>query len=46
MLQLYPSPSAFTVVEDAARLLEFLGRMLGKAMYEGVLVELPLAGAH
>ncbi|MEW5297235.1 MAG: hypothetical protein WDW36_000459 [Sanguina aurantia] len=42
--QLYPNPGAVGVVEDAGRLLEFLGRMLGKAMYEGILVELPFAG--
>ncbi|GFR51002.1 hypothetical protein Agub_g13328, partial [Astrephomene gubernaculifera] len=42
--QLYPNPAAMRVVEDAPRLLAFLGRMLGKAMYEGVLLELPLAG--
>eukprot|EP00983_Pelagomonas_calceolata_P040820 1137796-Pelagomonas_calceolata.AAC.1 len=30
-------------MEDAPRLLEFLGCMLGKAMYEGILLELPLA---
>ncbi|PNH10256.1 E3 ubiquitin-protein ligase [Tetrabaena socialis] len=42
--QLYPNPAAMRVVEDAPRLLGFLGRMLGKAMYENVLLELPLAG--
>ena len=42
--QLYPNPAAMRVVEDAPRLLAFLGRMLGKAMYENVLLELPLAG--
>lgn len=42
--QLYPNPAAMCVVEDAPRLLAFLGRMLGKAMYENVLLELPLAG--
>ncbi len=25
-------------------MLEFLGRMLGKALYEGILLDLPLAG--
>jgi hypothetical protein len=32
-------------VDDAPRLLGFLGAMLGKALYEGILLELPLAGA-
>lgn len=41
---LYPNPAALRVVEDGAALLEFLGRMLGKAVYEGILLELPLAG--
>lgn len=30
-------------MDDAPQLLEFLGCMLGKAMYEGILLELPLA---
>ncbi len=42
--QLYPNPAALRLVEDAPRLLAFLGRMLGKAVYENVLLELPLAG--
>ena len=42
--QLFPNPAAFSVIEDASRLLEFLGRMLGKALYEGILLELPFAG--
>ena len=29
---------------QAFALLEFLGRMLGKALYEGILLDLPLAG--
>ena len=29
--------------EEAPRLLEFMGRMLGKAVYEGILVELQFA---
>jgi len=41
--ELYPSPAAFELMDDAPRLLEFLGCMLGKAMYEGILLELPLA---
>ncbi|KAG2492353.1 hypothetical protein HYH03_009301 [Edaphochlamys debaryana] len=42
--QLYPNPAAMRAVEDAPRLLAFLGRMLGKALWENVLLELPLAG--
>jgi len=41
--ELYPSPASFELLSDAPRLLEFLGCMLGKAMYEGILLELPLA---
>ncbi len=43
--QLYPDPAAVGTVPEAAAMLEFLGRMLAKAMFEGILVELPLAGA-
>ncbi|GIL88261.1 hypothetical protein Vretimale_14138 [Volvox reticuliferus] len=42
--QAYPNPAAMRVVDDAPRLMAFLGRMLGKAMYENILLELPLAG--
>ncbi|KAL4444560.1 hypothetical protein ABPG77_002377 [Micractinium sp. CCAP 211/92] len=41
--RLYPNPHARLVTGNALRLIEFLGQMLGKAMYEGILVELPLA---
>jgi hypothetical protein len=41
--RLYPAPGAASTREGAARL-ELLGRMVGKALWEGVLVELPLAG--
>jgi ubiquitin-protein ligase E3 C len=41
--ELYPSPAAYAAVPEAAALLEFLGAMLGKALWEGILVELPLA---
>jgi len=42
---LYPSPSARTAcVYNAPTMFEFLGRVLGKAIYEGILLELPLAG--
>ena len=43
--ELYPSPASFELMDDAPRLLEFLGCMLGKAMFEGILLELPLARA-
>mmetsp|Transcript_5042 Transcript_5042/g.14483 ORF Transcript_5042/g.14483 Transcript_5042/m.14483 type:complete len:998 (+) Transcript_5042:1276-4269(+) len=42
--KLYPNPAAGALVGDAPRLLDFLGRMLGKALFEGILLELPLAG--
>ncbi|KAI8471302.1 MAG: hypothetical protein J3K34DRAFT_417756 [Monoraphidium minutum] len=42
--ELYPSPAAVSCRPDGAALLEFLGAMLGKAVSEGVLLELPLAG--
>lgn len=32
--RLYPNPSAQALVPDALAYFEFLGRMLGKAMYE------------
>lgn len=41
--QLYPSPSSHQLVPDAEGQLQFLGRMLGKSLYEGILLELPLA---
>lgn len=41
--QLYPSPFARQLVTDAEGQLQFLGRMLGKSLYEGILLELPLA---
>ncbi|XP_012589331.1 PREDICTED: ubiquitin-protein ligase E3C [Condylura cristata] len=42
---LYPNPAAQMLVGDSfARHYYFLGRMLGKALYENMLVELPFAG--
>ncbi|WIA32325.1 hypothetical protein OEZ86_003165 [Tetradesmus obliquus] len=41
--QLYPNPAAHQLLPDAEGQLRFLGRMLGKSLYEGVLLELPLA---
>ncbi|OCT75503.1 ubiquitin-protein ligase E3C [Xenopus laevis] len=41
---LYPNPAAHMLVSDSfARHYYFLGRMLGKALYENMLVELPFA---
>ena len=42
--KLYPNPAAGAMVGEAPQLLDFLGRMLGKALFEGILLELPLAG--
>ncbi|XP_053680763.1 ubiquitin-protein ligase E3C [Anopheles nili] len=40
---LYPNPSVGKIVEDFQRHYYFIGRILGKALYENLLVELPLA---
>jgi len=40
---LFPNPSAPHLHQDAASHYFFIGRMLGKALYENLLVELPLA---
>ena len=40
---LYPNPAAALRVDDAYALFEFLGAILAKVLYEGILVELPLA---
>eukprot|EP00741_Cyanophora_paradoxa_P023298 tig00000254_g22505.t1 len=40
---LYPNPSSHLVSGEHLRQFEFLGRMLGKAIYEGVLLDLPFA---
>uniref|UniRef100_A0A182QT97 Ubiquitin-protein ligase E3C n=1 Tax=Anopheles farauti TaxID=69004 RepID=A0A182QT97_9DIPT len=40
---LYPNPSVGKIVEDFQRHYFFIGRILGKALYENLLVELPLA---
>lgn len=44
--RVYPTPLGRSAWErrDHLRLLGFLGRMTGKAVYEGILMELPLAG--
>lgn len=41
---LYPSPAARLLHPNAGAMFAFLGRVLGKAVYEGILLELPLAG--
>ncbi|XP_070563134.1 ubiquitin-protein ligase E3C-like [Ptychodera flava] len=40
---LYPNPQACILQEDFTKHYYFLGRMLGKALYENMLVELPFA---
>jgi len=42
--QLYPNPSVYQLHENASDHYYFIGRMIGKALYENLLVELPLAG--
>lgn len=41
--KLYPNPHSGYATEEYLTCFEFLGIALGKAMYEGILVELPLA---
>lgn len=41
--QLYPSPSS-VLTENHLELLEFTGKMLGKALYEGIVVDCPFSG--
>ncbi|XP_031629740.1 ubiquitin-protein ligase E3C [Contarinia nasturtii] len=41
--KLYPNPSVAKIVPDYQKHYYFIGRMLGKALYENLLVELPLA---
>jgi ubiquitin-protein ligase E3 B len=40
--RLYPSPTSY-MNENHLQLFEFVGRMLGKAVYEGILVDVPFA---
>ncbi|XP_023689106.1 ubiquitin-protein ligase E3B [Paramormyrops kingsleyae] len=40
--RLYPSPTS-NIHENHLQLFEFVGRMLGKAMYEGIVVDVPFA---
>ena len=41
--RLYPNPHAVHAMPLAMKYLEFLGKMVGKALWEGILLELPLA---
>lgn len=41
---LYPNPGAHLIAENYQTHYYFIGRMLGKALYESLLVEVPLAG--
>ncbi|XP_032802934.2 ubiquitin-protein ligase E3B isoform X2 [Petromyzon marinus] len=40
--RLYPSPTSY-VHENHLQLMEFVGKMLGKAVYEGIVVDVPFA---
>jgi ubiquitin-protein ligase E3 C len=40
---LYPNPGSGLVHEQHLQYFHFLGSLLGKAMYEGILVDLPFA---
>lgn len=40
---LYPNPDVERIQPDYIKHLHFLGRMLGKIIYESMMVELPLA---
>lgn len=42
--RLYPNPQAHIVSDAYQRHFEFLGRMLGKALYDGMLLDIPFAG--
>jgi len=41
--KLYPNPSSALIIKDSLEHFEFLGKILGKAVFENILVELPLA---
>lgn len=40
---LYPNPASHMAYEDHLQYFEFLGKILGKAMFEGILVDIPFA---
>lgn len=41
--EIYPNPAASFFQSNAVQILSFLGRIAGKAVYEGILLELPFA---
>lgn len=41
--QLYPNPHSYAKLEDSLRWYTFLGRILGKALYHGILVDVNFA---
>lgn len=41
--ELYPNPHSGMLVDDSIRKFQFLGQLLGKCIYESVLVDLPFA---
>lgn len=41
--RIYPSTTSMMADPNHIRLFEFVGRMLGKALYEGIVLDLPLA---
>lgn len=40
---LYPNPTKYATAQDQLELFEFLGRVVGKALYEGVLIDFQFA---
>lgn len=41
--KLYPNPNSSSVSQDHLNFFRFFGRMIGKAVYEGILVDVPFA---
>lgn len=41
--ELYPNPHSYARAADSLAWFEFLGRVLGKALYEGILVDIKFA---
>jgi hypothetical protein len=41
--ELYPNPNSHLIIVDSLPQFEFLGKILAKAIMEGILVELPFA---
>ncbi|KAJ6545022.1 HECT-domain-containing protein [Mycena vulgaris] len=42
--ELYPNPHAYAIESHNLNWYRFIGRIIGKAMYEGILVDIPFAG--